>query len=77
MTIDNLMQDRAALTAQIEAIQPDQSIDETFRRRWQLEEVILGCHAMTIDEIKVQLRILADRARDGADVALDLERLAR
>ncbi len=69
------MEGRAALTAEIDAIPLGQSIDEVFQRRWAVEESVLSCKATTIDELKAQLKILAARAADGADVADDLARL--
>jgi hypothetical protein len=80
MTIAKMMKDRAALTAEIDAVPADVSTDKKFReiyeRRWALERVVLSCTTLTLDELRSQLRILAARARDGADVADDLTRLS-
>jgi hypothetical protein len=81
MTIANMMQDRAALTAQLDAIPDDLASEpafkETFARRWAVEESILAHQAVTVAELRAQHATLAARARDGGDVARDLERLAR
>ena len=76
MTIAKLMQFRAALTEQIEAIPLGQPIDEVFQRRWAIEETILSCRAVRLGDLKRQLAVLAQRAADGGDVAEDLARLA-
>jgi hypothetical protein len=79
MNISTLMQDRAAIDAQIEARPSDLSHEQEFKgafdRKWQIEETILSCRAVTIADRAMQIKILAGRARDGVDVADDLERL--
>jgi hypothetical protein len=82
MTIANMMQHRAALDATLDAIPGDLSREQEFKdifdREWQIKQTILGCRATTLDAIKQQIRILAQRAHDVGDtVAEELERLAR
>jgi hypothetical protein len=76
VTIENLMQAHAALSAQIDAIPLDQSIDEVFQRRWTIEETILGRAPTTVQDLQSQLLVLAARARDDVDVSAALEQLA-
>jgi hypothetical protein len=76
MTIESMMQSRAVLDAQIEATLIGESINEAFDAKWTLERTILSCTALTLTDVKHQLRILARRAADGADVSADLARLA-
>jgi hypothetical protein len=54
----------------------EQAFKHAFDTRWALEETILSCKPLAISDLKAQLRILADRARDGADVEDHLRRLA-
>jgi hypothetical protein len=75
MNISTLMQDRAAIDAQIEARPSDLSHEQEFKGALQIEETILSCRAVTIADRAMQIKILAGRARDGVDVADDLERL--
>jgi hypothetical protein len=66
------------LDAVPEDLAHEAEFNETFDKRWALEETILSCKATTLDAIKEQIRILAARAHDLDDgVAEDLERLAR
>lgn len=80
MTIDSLMKDRAALTAEIDAIPTDLASEPAFKRafdrKWKVERSILAQKPTTLDELKYQLRILADRYRDLGDPQPELERLA-
>jgi hypothetical protein len=80
--ITAMMERRAEITAELDVIPEDiaheAEFNETFAKRWAVEETILSCKATTIDAIKEQIRVLAARARDVDDaVAEDLERLAR
>ena len=80
MTITNMMQQRAALDATLDAIPPAsaQAFEEIFDRKWQIEQTILESKAITLDELKRQIAILAERACDVGDaVADDLARLAK
>jgi hypothetical protein len=82
MNIDNLMKDRAALTAQLDAVPEDlaheQEFKDAFDRKWTVEQAVLECQALTLSELKQQIKILAQRAYDvGDSVADNLARLAR
>ncbi|MFZ2076049.1 MAG: hypothetical protein WAV38_05225 [Xanthobacteraceae bacterium] len=74
MTIHNMMQSRAALTAQMDAAPTDLSSEaefkEIFERRWALEDSILSRQATTPADRDRQISILAARAADGGDVSL-------
>jgi hypothetical protein len=76
MTITDLMQTRAAIDATIAETPIDVSIEDSFGRKWVVEQAILSCTALTVDDLKAQIKILAGRARDGLDVADELARLA-
>jgi hypothetical protein len=75
MTISSLMRSRAVLDAQIS--ETPISIEKPNAAKWAVEERILSYRATTLGALRKQLRVLADRARDGIDVARDLERLVR
>jgi hypothetical protein len=75
MTISSLMRSRAVLDAQIS--ETPISIEKPHAAKWAVEERILSYRATTLGALRKQLRVLADRARDGIDVARDLERLVR
>jgi hypothetical protein len=77
--ISTMMERRAALTAEIDAIPTDltneQEFKDAFDRKWAVEQTILSCKALTLADRNAQIKILAARAGDGADVADDLARL--
>jgi hypothetical protein len=80
-SISTMMEDRAAIDAQIEAIPLDLSSEQEFKdafdRKRAVERAVLECQALTLTELKQQIKILAQRARDVGDaVAEELERLA-
>jgi hypothetical protein len=74
-----MMERRAALTAEIDAIPTDltneQEFKDAFDRKWAVEQTILSCKALTLADRNAQIKILAARAGDGAEVADDLARL--
>jgi hypothetical protein len=63
MTVAKLMQTRAAISAEIDAIPFDESIDEVFQRKWTIEQEILKRKAVTLDDRDAQLEILAERGK--------------
>jgi hypothetical protein len=63
MTVAKLMQTRAAISAEIDAIPFDVSIDEVFQRKWTIEQEILKRKAVTLDDRDAQLEILAERGK--------------
>jgi hypothetical protein len=79
MTIQTLMRERAALTAQLDAIPDDHASEpkfkETFAHRWAIEESVLSSTALTLADRDAQIEILAGRAHDGLDVADELTQL--